>query len=397
MNKMKTTTSHSNGYHQEQLFSLQQQAGLKLEELLKHFNILDSLKKNRRFYVGSCPIHGGDRNNAFNIFHVGNNVIGNWRCFTNNCHEHFQSNLLGFIRAIISSSKYGWRNSAHHDKVCSFNEAISFLAKFCGTKDLSEIAVDYEAYEQRRFVSNTNRLFNNEPNITRRINPSVLRNTLKIPAEYFLHRNYSKEILTKYDVGFCNSPYKEMYMRAVAPIYDNDHEYIIGCSGRSIFDMCPLCLSYHNPSQKCPPEEKRWKYCKWRNNYGFKGEYYLYNFWFAKEHIKRSGVAIIVEGPGDVWRLEQCGIHNSVATFGAHITDKQREILDRSGALSLIILTDPDAAGKQVAKIIKEELSNTYSLYFPKLNTGDIGETNDHFIIDKLVPVFDRIEEGLNL
>ena len=49
---------------------------------------------------------------------------------------------------------------------------------------------------------------------------------------------------------------------------------------------------------------------------------------FAKEFIKESGIVILVESPGNVWRLEEAGVHNSVAIFGSSLADRQKMILD---------------------------------------------------------------------
>jgi DNA primase len=218
--------------------------------------------------------------------------------------------------------KYGWRDKSDREKECPFREAVSFAGKFVGEKDVSKLAVDYEAFEKRRFASQMERIYSRqEPEVVHKIPKELVTSSLQIPAEYFVSRGFTTEILKKYDVGLCTTPNREMYMRATAPIYDPTHDYVIGCTGRSIFDSCAICESYHNPIKACPPEKDRWKHCKWRHNYGFKGEFHLYNYWFAKEFIRQTGIAIIVEGPADVWRLEEAGIHNAVATFGAHLTE----------------------------------------------------------------------------
>jgi hypothetical protein len=49
--------------------------------------------------------------------------------------------------------------------------------------------------------------------------------------------------LEDYDVGYCDNPAKPMYERAVVPIYDNEHKYIVGCTGRSIFEKCEKKMS----------------------------------------------------------------------------------------------------------------------------------------------------------
>jgi DNA primase len=149
---------------------------------------------------------------------------------------------------------------------------------------------------------------------------------------------------------------------------------MIGCSGRSIFEKCKTCSSYHNNQHDCPAEHSRWLFSKWKHSANFKSQNCLYNFWFAKSFIKQSAIAIIVESPGNVWRLEENGIHNSVAMFGSSLSDRQKIILDSSGAMTLIILTDQDDAGRKAAEQISLKCKNTYRIFIPQISKADVAE-----------------------
>lgn len=107
---------------------------------------------------------------------------------------------------------------------------------------------------------------------------------------------------------------------------------------------------------------------------GFKSQNYLYNFWNAKEHIFKDSYAIIVESPGNVWKLEENGIHNSVAVFGCNMSDRQKLILDSSGAMTLFIIMDNDEAGKRATEEIQQKCENTYTVYVPQISANDIAE-----------------------
>ena len=110
-----------------------------------------------------------------------------------------------------------------------------------------------------------------------------------------------------------------------------------------------------------------------------------------------EGYAIIVESTGNVWRLEEACFHTSLATFGAHLTDGQRHILDRSGALSLIVLTDPDEAGRIAAKGIRKSCGNSYKIYEPKIGQGDIADNEVEVIKAKLSPVIKQVKKDLGI
>ena len=357
-----------------------------IESLLQTFDI--EYKFNQKMISMCCPIHGGDNPSAVNLYPEGESYRGNWKCRTHNCEKIFKGSVIGFIRGIISSQKYGWTKSG--DDTCSFKEAVEFATKFIN-KDLSSIKISRSDREKKQFTTVVNYLNNEATTEKSQITRQQIIKTLDIPAQYYLDRGYSKEILTKYDVGLCDNPSKEMYNRIVVPIYDNEYRYMVGCTGRSIYEKCSQCKSHHNIAHSCPDSDIRWKNCKWKHNADFKSQNHLYNFWFAKEHILKTGIAIIVESPGNVWRLEENGIHNSVAMFGSSLSDRQKILLDSSGAMSLVILTDNDEAGKKAAQQINDKCKNTYRIFIPSISKSDVGEMTSEEINNEIKTYLERI------
>ena len=206
------------------------------------------------------------------------------------------------------------------------------------------------------------------------------RKKLEVPAKYYVDRGFDRSILEEYDVGYCDNPSKPMYQRAVVPIYDNEHKHIVGCTGRSIFKKCAKCNNYHNPNQKCR------HFPKWLHSKGFQKEKWLYNYWKAKDYILDTGVAILVESPGNVWRLAEAGIHNAVAIFGTAFNNDQKHLLDESGALSIICLMDNDDAGKKAAEKIEEVCGRLYRLYFPNFSANDVADLNVDSVTSDIKP-----------
>lgn len=357
-----------------------------IESLLQTFDI--EYKFNYKMITMCCPIHGGDNPSAVNLYPEGETYRGNWKCRTHNCEKTFKGSVIGFIRGIISHQKYGWRKNG--DDTCSFKEAVEFATRFIN-KDLSSIKISRADREKKQFTNVVNYLNNESTPQKSQITREQIITTLTIPAQYYLDRGYSREILTKYDVGLCDNPSKEMYNRIVVPIYDNEYKYMVGCTGRSIYEKCPQCKSHHNITQSCPDPDIRWKNCKWKHNADFKSQNHLYNFWFAKEHILKTGIAIIVESPGNVWRLEENGIHNSVAMFGSSLSDRQKILLDSSGAMSLVILTDNDEAGKKAAQQINDKCKNTYRIFIPSISKSDVGEMTSEEINNEIKTYLERI------
>lgn len=336
MKVMKMKTQRSLSYDQFQLKELSDIVCEDIERLLDILHINDYRISNN-MVITSCPIHGGDNNSAFNLYHDGDTYRGNWKCRTHQCENIFKSSIIGFIRGCISRNKYDWNKPG--DKMASFAEALDFAKNF-SKNNLTLQPLTKREKEKNEFVNTINYITNNKKSSLNRVNRSLVIKTLQIPSNYFLSRNFSKEILTKYDVGECLSPNKEMSGRAVVPIYDTDRSYMIGCTGRSTTNELP----------------------KWKHSKGFSSGETLYNFWYAKDFIRQSGIVILVESPGNVWRLEEAGIHNSLAIFGSSLSDKQKMLLDTSGAMTIITIMDNDEAGKKAAEQIMNKCQRTYNI-----------------------------------
>jgi len=358
-------------------------------DLLDAFNI--EYRNNSKMISMSCPIHGGDNKSAINLYPEGDRYRGNWKCRTHNCEQVFKSSVIGFIRGVLSHNKHDWTKDG--DKTCSFDEALDFALKFL-KKDFDSIKISKSQKDKQFFSSAINYLTNASTNANTGPRPSrqQIRKSLSIPASYYIDRNYSSQVLDKYDIGLCTKPEKEMYNRVVAPIYDNEYKYMVGCSGRSIFEKCAECSGYHDKNNQCPPENNRWLYSKWKHSANFKSQNCLYNFWFAKSFIQESSIAIIVESPGNVWRLEENNIHNSLAIFGSSLSDRQKILLDSSGAMTLVILTDQDDAGRKAADQIKLKCQNTYRIFIPNISKPDVGEMTPTEIKQEIVSYIESIK-----
>lgn len=357
-----------------------------IESLLDSFDL--EYKTNHKMISMSCPIHGGDNLSALNLYPEGDNYRGNWKCRTHNCEKTFKGSVIGFIRGILSNYKYGWQQPG--DQMCSFEEAVNYALNFIN-KDINSIKISRTDKEKKQFTNVVTYLNKEITQTKSKITRNQIVQSLVIPAQYYLDRNYSSEVLIKYDVGLCEKDNKEMSDRIVVPIYDNDYEYMVGCTGRSIYEKCDQCKSYHDTNINCPSNENCWKYPKWKHNSDFKSQNHLYNFWFAKKFILDTGVAIIVESPGNVWRLEENGIHNSVAIFGSSLSDRQKILLDSSGAMSLIVLTDNDEAGRKAAEQIKLKCQNTYRIFIPQISKADVGEMNSDEINNEIKSYIEKI------
>jgi hypothetical protein len=261
----------------------------------------------------------------------------------------------------------GW--SAPGDSVISFKQTIDFIIELYKI-DPNTLEVDSKSSDRDSFIAQTSYVTKCLSKKEKVISRERVRTALKIPAEHYLQKGYSAEILDKYDIGLCDNPNKEMYGRVVIPVYNEKGDGMIGCTARSIHPQCPQCKFYH--VGECPPNGN--KYSKWRHN--FESRFYLYNYWWAFPYLKKTSSAVLVESPGNVLKLEMAGIHNAVALFGSNFTEEQQFLLEKAGVMDLTLLLDNDSAGEQATDLIIKKCERYYNLNVIKVPEGrnDVGE-----------------------
>lgn len=369
----------------------------KIEDLF--YKLDANLSPTGKMYAGACPIHGGSNPVAFNLYPEGDIMRGFWVCNSKHCHTFktkegkavFAPNLIGFTRGILSRTRLNWSHCSPQERVWGFHGTVNYLCDFLKVK-LDGIKVDHKAAARHKFLAECYATSKREDNNVRGPHRSVVRSRLTFPAHYFVDRGFSEKVLDKFDVGVPMRPKAASRNRVVVPVYDRD-QYLIGFSGRSIFNQCSVCAAHHMQGSSCPMTQLERDLCsKWRHS-NFNASAMLYNFYGAEPYIKQSGTAILVEGPGDVWRLEEAGIHNAIAMFGSSLHDDQQSLISKTGALSLILLLDSDDAGITGTKQILEKFRRNFNFYTPNLEEKDVGDMKLSAITDKIKPILDRIKE----
>lgn len=351
-----------------------------IEDLLTELGV-SYTRSNRRLF-GCCPIHGGDNPNGWNLYPEGEEVRGIWYCRTRGCHRQWKTTLVGFVHALLSQRT---------DKKVLWTDAVRYMARFLGYKTSKEVRLPTPEELERRAFNSAARRLNVSPRATvdRTWTPESYRRQLEVPSQYYIDRGYPAELMQRYDVGD-----SQKSQRSVVPIYDVDHKIIVGMSARTWYKKCPKCSYFHAKEQECPKLiVDQINACKWKNSPGFEAAHFLYNLWFARPHIMKTSTIILVEGPGDVWRLEEAGIKNSVAIFGVDLTEEQLSLIESSWAMNVIVLTDNDEAGQQAAKDIKEKLHRTHRLFFPTLRGDDVGALQTDQVTSDIAPILKQITQ----
>jgi len=316
----------------------------KISDILEFFDINDYYESNN-LLVSKCPVHDGDNMSAFNINidEYNEEHYGKWFCNTKGCHDDKPGKDILSLVWMLLEKKY--------EQEITFPRVIKFCNDFCGDVSVDESLVSTyknDAIDKLLRMESKKIRSKNESRITR----AAVRNRLTFPAQFYIDRGFSEDVLNEFDVGLCLNPKSQMHKRIVFPIYDENDEFMIGCTGRTICD---------DPR-------------KWVNQKGFNKSNYLYNYGKAMDHIKRTQTIILVEGQGDVIRLWEAGIKNAVGMFGSKISDSQEFLIQKTGVSNIVIAADNDDAGKACTSDIIERLKYLFNISILKLSKNDIGD-----------------------
>jgi DNA primase len=175
--------------------------------------------------------------------------------------------------------------------------------------------------------------------LIKRLNTSALNS--QRAAQYYLGRGITKQSVERYLLG-----YSESQDMVTIPVHSPDG-MCLGFVGRSV-------------------EGKEFK-----NTPGLPKAKTMFNLFRAKRFDK----VFVVESSFDAIRLEQVGAH-AVATLGASVSGRQRELL-KQYFNNVIVLGDNDDAGREMAKKLSNILgSSAINASLPK-SVKDVSELSD--------------------
>lgn len=290
----------------------------------------------------SCPVHGGDNQTAFS-YHLGKCC---WSCFTHNCHRKYGNDIIGLCRGL---------------KKTSFQETIDWIREVINSDQFEEVKINREQY---------NSLYN-PPICDKRLEK------LDASHDFIKLRRFSEETCKYFESGVSTGG-KTYHHRLMVPIR-NVAGQLVGITGRSIFDKNND--GWYYPSRFTIDDKFKKLFVKWRNYpKGFNKSIEIYNIDKACATINSTGIAVIVEGPFDCWRLHSYGLKNTVALLGSSMSLNQLALLQKCGAKKLAIALDSDDAGQAAYQRIK-------NLYGDKIQMSKIfldkkdpdGLTDDEF------------------
>ena len=181
-------------------------------------------------------------------------------------------------------------------------------------------------------------------------------------SPYFESRNFDSETLAHFSVEDCVSAHPIVKDRSIIPVFYQQLK--VGYIARAT---------------------KPWQSPKYLFSDKFKKANFLYNYDNSLEKCTQTSTLFLVEGQGDVWRMYESGVENCVGLFGKDVSVKQKDLLLKSGATRLVVLTDNDQAGRESKIKIQRELFRLFNLTFPKIKAKDIGEMSPQKIKDSIL------------
>lgn len=229
-----------------------------------------------------------------------------------------------------------------------FRQALEFLAKKAGV-ELS----DYESPDAKRRAARKKRLLEASQLAARYYQQCLLRN--RHAMEYvFQTRKLSKQVVADFQIGYApdsgaaltqalarkgfsraelndagllNRFGKDLFRgRMMVPLMDSSGQ-VIGFTGRIIGDA-PNAPKYLNTPQTLLYDKGR----------------HIFALSQAKEAIRRTGYAVMVEGNLDVVSSHQAGVKNVVATAGTAMTEQHIRAVKRLAG-DVCLAYDGDKAG----------------------------------------------------
>ena len=203
-----------------------------------------------------------------------------------------------------------------------------------------------------------------------------------IGLSYFKERGFSKDTITKFELGYSPDQWEAFTGQAIKEGYKQEFLEESGLSVKrdngSLYDryrgrvMFPIhsfsgrVIAFGGRTLKSDKNVP--KYVNSPESEIYHKSSVLYGLYFAKKAIREEDNCYLVEGYADVISVHQAGIENVVASSGTSLTVEQIRLMGRL-TKNITILYDGDAAGIKASlrglDLILEEGLNVKVVLFP--------------------------------
>ncbi len=311
-----------------------------IQQILDRVNLVEligqevKLRRTGRNWTGLCPFHS-DGKPSFSV----NADRGFYYCF--GCHEG--GNAVSYLMK---------------GRGLRYVDAIELLSRLVGI-ELEFEEGDRKAFDRAR--ERRRQLF--DVNLEAQ---GYFRSQLFSPAGrralgYLDGRGLSREMLSRFQVGFCPSG-STLYDRLVgrgAPLNlasdlglivksRRNNQYVDRLGSRVIFPVLTVGEDVAGFSGRTLPDGPDPKYLNSPDSDIFRKGELLFGLVPAREQMKKRDTCLLVEGQLDVMALHQAGFENAVAPLGTAVTEHQAAIIRRF-TNNVVIMFDGDEAGRKAA------------------------------------------------
>jgi len=284
------------------------------------------ISKKGKEYVGKCPFHN-DKLPSFFVYD------DKYHCF--GCGEH--GDIIDFLSKINHTS---------------FIETVKELA--------SELHIDIDNKKTKDEINREikekkikDNIIKTNKNAMTYYSAALKKNRYSNILKYCLSRNVTDDVINRFSVGYApkNSSGFIAFMDKLGSTVDDMVAASLlyeDSNGLSFSDrlMFPIvsgsgdCLGFTGRAM----DDSQTKYKNTAENPVFKKCKTQFGTNVAIEHIKKSGTAILTEGPFDVLAMHACGFKNTISLMGTAFSDDSLNSVRRI-AENFILMFDGDAAG----------------------------------------------------
>jgi DNA primase len=311
----------------------------KIDEIRDATDIVDyigsfvKLKKRGKNFLGLCPFHQ-EKTPSFNV----SSDRQMYHCF--GC--GVGGNVFTFVM--------------EHDKV-SFVEAVRALAEKAG------ITLPASSFD-REDVSNEHEQLYQILRVAGLFYYNALTQTAegKLALEYFHRRGFTDETIRAFGLGYSPNTWDAFYKHAQEQKFPVEllqksgllrkrddgtyYDYFRGRAMFPIFSSAGRIIGFG--ARKLREDDPLGKYINSPETPIYNKSRTLYGISHAKESIRESEYAILVEGYADLISVFQAGVKHIVASSGTALTQEQILLIKRY-ANAITIVYDADSAGSQAA------------------------------------------------
>jgi DNA primase len=282
-----------------------------IEAVLGHYQ-WKYLRRHGDRVQGCCPIHHGQRADAFNV-DLRNN---GFHCFS--CQAHG-----GVLDLVVAMER------------CSLRQAGLLLTEWFDVTSemrLLESPVDHKKTAQ---------LIREEERLAAPLNFTL--RPVDSEHAYLSERGIDAHTAAHFGIGYYAAP-GLLQGRVVIPIH-NERGQLLAYAGRSI--------NGNGPKYKLPAD--------------FAKSHVLFNLHRAMAH--RQQTMIVVEGFFDCLKVHQAGLPCVVALMGCSLSEHQEALLLRSCS-NVVLMLDADSAGVHGSAVISNRLSKHCGVQIVRLASG---------------------------